>query len=76
MNKTILSVGSVTHALKAQRLLADIKIHSKLIKLDSGSSPDGCIYGVIINENDYPESAVVLKRGGVSFTLSPPSFPK
>ncbi len=76
MNKTILSVGSVTHALKAQKLLADIKIHSKLIKLDSGTSPDGCIYGVIINDNDYPDSAVVLKRGGVSFTLSAESFPK
>ena len=76
MNKTILSVGSVTHALRAQRLLADIKIHSKLTKLDTGSSPDGCIYGVIINDADYPNAAVTLKREGISFSSSSQKFKK
>lgn len=74
MNKTILSAGSVTHALRAQRLLADIKIHSKLIKLDSGSSPDGCVYGVIINDSNYPDAASALKKGGISFTLYSQKF--
>ena len=76
MNKIILSVGSVTHALQAQRLLDDTKIHSKLIKLDSGSSPDGCIYGVIISESDYQNAALLLKKSGMSFSLSSQKFPR
>ena len=76
LNKIIISVGSVTYALQAQRLLADTKIHSKLIKLDSGSSPDGCIYGLIVTESDYLNAAILLKKGGIAFSLVSQKFPR
>jgi len=69
LNKTTLSLGSVTYALKAQKLLSGMKIHSKLIKLDAGKSLDGCIYGLILSSFDYPTAAMELKKAGLSFSL-------
>lgn len=70
LNKTIVSVGAITHAIKAQRLLTDAKIHSKLIKVDYGTYKDGCIYGLVISDTDYPDAALTLKKGGIAFSLS------
>ena len=70
MNKTIVSVGAKTHAIKAQRLLSDEKIHSKLIKVDSGTYKDGCIYGLVISDSEYPDAAITLKKGGITFSLA------
>lgn len=69
MNKTIISLGSVTYAIKAQKLLLGIKIHSKLVKLDVGKSIDGCIYGLIITTDDYPKAVMELKKEGLTFSL-------
>lgn len=69
MNKMTISLGSVTYAMKAQRLLSAIKIHSKLVKLDAGKSADGCIYGLIIAQGDYPAAATILKKEGITFSL-------
>ena len=69
MNKTIISLGSVTYAIKAQKLLLGIKIHSKLVKLDVGKSIDGCIYGLIIATGDYPKAVLELKKEGLTFSL-------
>lgn len=69
MNKTAISLGSVTFAMKAQKLLFVIKIHSKLVKLDAGKSADGCIYGLIISSVDYPRAVMELKKEGIIFSL-------
>lgn len=69
MNKTAISLGSVTYAMKAQKLLSRIKIHSKLVKLDAGSSAYGCIYGLIIYSIDYPDAVMELKKEGITFSL-------
>ncbi len=69
MNKTAISLGSVTFAMKAQKLLSGIKIHSKLVKLDAGRSADGCIYGLIISSIDYPDAVMELKKEGITFSL-------
>ena len=63
------SLGSVTYAMKGQKLLSSMKIHSKLIKLDVGKSADGCIYGLVINLADYPNAAIRLRKEGISFSL-------
>ena len=69
MNKTVISLGSVTYAIKAQKLLLGIKIHSKLVKLDVGKSIDGCIYGLIIATEDYPKAVMKLKSERLTFSL-------
>lgn len=69
MNKTTISLGSVTYAIKAQKLLSGKKIHSKLIKLDAGQSVGGCIYGLIISSADYLDTVMELKKEGITFSL-------
>ena len=69
MNKTTISLGSVTYAIKAQKVLSSMKIHSKLVKLDGGKSLDGCIYGLIIPTKDYPNAVMELKKEGLTFSL-------
>ena len=46
MNFTTITVGSVTYALKAKKLLARRGIKSKLIKVNSAKAKTGCEYGV------------------------------
>ena len=70
MNKITISLGSVTYAIKAQKLLSGIKIHSKLIKLDAVKKADGCIYGLIVAPEDYPNAAMALKKEGIAFSIS------
>ena len=69
MNKITISLGSVTYAIKAQKLLSGIKIHSKLIKLDAVNKLDGCIYGLIVAAEDYPNAVVALKKEGIAFSV-------
>ena len=69
MNKTTISLGSVTYAIKAQKMLSSMKIHSKLVKLDAGNSLNGCIYGLIIATVDYPNTVMELKKEGLAFSL-------
>ena len=69
LNKITISLGSVTYAMKAQKMLSGKKIHSKLIKLDVGKAADGCIYGLIISDFDYPDVATLLRKEGLAFSL-------
>ena len=69
MNKITISLGSVTYAIKAQKLLYATQIHSKLIKLDAGKSADGCIYGLIISASDYTDAVKELKKADLTFSL-------
>ncbi len=69
MNKTMLSLGSVTYAMKAKKALLAIRIHSKLVKLDPGKSIGGCIYGLDISTADYPRAVMELKKEGIPFSL-------
>ena len=69
LNKTAISLGSVTYAMRAHKLLSGIKIHSKLVKLDAGKSADGCIYGIIISSANYPDAVMELKKEGIPFSL-------
>ena len=69
LNKTTLSLGSVTYAMKAKKALLAIKIHSKLVKLDPGKSIGGCIYGLNISSEDYPVAVMELKKEGIPFSI-------
>ena len=69
MNKITISLGSVTYAMKAKRILLNIKIHSKLIKLDSGTQSLGCIYALVISSDDYKNAVMELKKEGIAFSV-------
>ncbi len=57
LNKSIISIGTVTHATKAKKILAEIGITTKLIKNNSEIG-GGCVYGI---EFDYRERFRILK---------------
>lgn len=40
------AIGSLTHAMKGQRLLDDLGIAAKIVKLDAGRTKKGCSYGI------------------------------
>lgn len=40
------SVGSLTHAMKGQKLLGDIGITARIVKIDAKKTRRGCSYGI------------------------------
>ncbi len=40
------SIGSLTHAMKGQKLLAEVGIAANIVKLDAKKTRRGCAYGI------------------------------
>ena len=59
MNKITLSIGSVTQSIKAQKILSEHSIPSKVVKISSDNRGRGCIYGLDI-DGLYNQTAIVL----------------
>ena len=70
MNKIIITVGSVTYAQKAKRVLNSANISSKLIKIDSSLSENGCTHGIEIRYNDFLGAINELKEYGIPYSVS------
>ena len=71
MNKTIVTVETVTYAMKARKLLLRSGIQSKLIKTDSQDSVSGCRHGLEISSSDYFETVKILGENGIKFSVPP-----
>ncbi len=57
---------SVTYAVKAQRLLAAVHIHTTLTRSPAVTAVRGCGYGLRLADGGrFAEAAEVLSRGGV-----------
>ena len=68
MNKTIITVSSITYALKAKKLLARKNISSNLIKINASSS-SGCIYGIEIRKCDFLDTVKILIDNAIEYSL-------
>ncbi len=69
MNKTTISVGSITYAQKAKRLLRLVDIHTKLVKLDTAKTLGGCTHGLELDERDYYLAVMELKKAGIHYMI-------
>lgn len=69
MNKTIVTVGSVTYAIKARNLLSRGGVRSKLVKVESKKSKNGCTHGVEFNTVDFYRAVVILKENNLSYSV-------
>lgn len=69
MNSTIVTVGTVTYAIKLRRLLLRAGIRSKLVKVESASTDGGCTHGVKISASDFYRAVVVMKGNGVDYSV-------
>ena len=66
MNTTIITVGSITAAQKAKRLLSNEGFHTKLVKLNT--TKNGCSYGLSIKNYSTLEVAKILRDGSISYS--------
>ena len=55
------SVGSLTHAMKGQKLLGTLGIASRIVKLDAKKTRKGCSYGI-----EFPCSEMRRARSALS----------
>lgn len=67
LNTTIITVGSVTMAQKAKRLLSDGGFRTKLVKLNT--TKNGCTYGLSIKNYSMLEVAKILRDGNVIYSV-------
>ena len=69
MNTRTITVGSVTYAHKARRLLQRKEINSRLVKIDATRSKNGCAYGIEFAEEDFYNVIMELKNAGIVYYL-------
>ena len=63
--KCKLSVGSVTYAEKAMRILARAAIYSEMVKLDGDTRGKGCIYGLEVSCSQLDNAKAALRTAGI-----------
>ena len=68
MNCTIVTVGSVTYALKLQKILLRAGLRSKLVKVGDGDSR-GCTHGLEIDNNDYYSAIRIMRENGIEYSV-------
>ena len=69
MNTTIITVGSVTYAIKVKKLLERSGIKSKLIKVESSASSKGCTYGIKISTSLFYDAVSMLRNQGIDYSI-------
>ena len=65
MNKCTAVIGSMTIALKAQKILNSSSIRSTVVKLDSSATQRGCSYGLEFECNQYSNVRYILEKSHV-----------
>ena len=69
MGITIITVGSLTFAIKARKILRANGITTRLVKLDSGLTEHGCGYGIEFSKNESYNVYSVLKKNNIEFSI-------
>ena len=67
MRKIIITMSSVTVALKAKKLLESKNISSRLIKIDSMKANSSCTHGIEIDYKNFMDTVSILKSKGISY---------
>lgn len=68
MNKTTITVGGVTYAIKLRKLLSRAGIESELVKV-SDKEKQGCTHGVKINRTDYFSAIGIMREKGMDYSV-------
>lgn len=70
MKTAVITVGSVTYALKAKKLLAREGLTAKLVKADpSDKGGSGCTYGLEFPARDFYTVASILRSAGIYYQI-------
>ena len=68
MLTSIITIGSQTNALRAQKCLIKANIKSEMFKKDKQSSR-GCIYALRVSSNDLKSALYVLESSNISYEI-------
>ncbi len=69
MGTTVLAVKSSTYGIMAKKHLKKEGISSKLIKLDTEATENGCGYGIRIENRDFFRAVAILGRLRIEYTV-------
>ena len=69
LNNIIVTVGSVTYAIKLRRLLSREGIRSKLVKVDKAGTQNGCTHGIELGRSDFYRAVVIMKENNVVYSV-------
>lgn len=69
MEECVLTIGTVTQAIRARKLLTAAGIGARLIK-NTGTAKTGCAYGLSVRAADMPQAMRVLGEGGIAYEWS------
>lgn len=67
MEQCVLTIGTVTHAISARRLLSAAGIPARLIKSTQSAARSGCAYGLEIAAIDMPRATRILDESGIAY---------
>ena len=65
MEECTAALASLTYAIKAQRALSEMDIHSKIVKLDPSQARRGCEYGIAYDCALQKNVKEVLRTSGI-----------
>lgn len=71
MLSTIFSLGSVTLAMKARRIMLHAGIPARVIKVDAAQSRYGCMHGVEVERQYYYDAVRLLRQNGIPYAPYP-----
>ncbi len=69
MKKEIITVKTITLALKAKKMLVRENIKSRIIKVDSSKTEHGCSYGIEFNSADFFTVISILKENEFMYSV-------
>ena len=69
LDNTIITLGSVTYAMKARRLLLHEGIRSRLVKVLPENTDNGCTHGLAVASARFFDAVVILKKQGIPYSV-------
>ena len=69
MDTTTITVGTLTYAIKARKLLLKKGVPTKLVKVDTMKSDNGCAYGIKLPSSYFYTAVMELKNNGIEYSV-------
>ena len=69
MKKIIITLNSVTMALKAKKLLEAHGIATRLLKMDTVRISEGCTHGLEIDYKSFIDAVSILKNRNITYKV-------
>ncbi len=69
MGIIIITVGSMTYAMKARKILRAKGITTRLVKLDSALTEHGCGYGIEFRSSESYRVYSTLKENNIKYSI-------